>query len=106
MGSETKIMSAKKRKEPLAWPRRVFQQYCESTSLHGYPYLFIGDNVPLKFIWILVIVLFTGVGTTFVISNTKEYINSRLVTIIESSSAPLDVNILQLSAQMINNIFL
>ena len=95
MGRETKIVSVEKRKEPLEWSRRVFRQYCESTSMHGYPYLYINDNKALKIAWILVIFLFTGIGIGFLIVNTKEYINSRLVTTIESSSATLDVNNLQ-----------
>ena len=90
MGTETKIKLAKKPNKKLAMAR-VFQQFCGSTSLHGYPYLYIVNNVILKIVWILVIVLFTGIGIGFLISNTKEYINSRLVTTIESSSAPLDV---------------
>ena len=106
MGKETKIVSAEKRKEPLEWSRRVFHQYCESTSMHGYPYLYISDNVALRIAWILVIFLFTGIGIGFLIANTKEYINSRLVTTIESSSAPLDVNNLQQSIQMIDKIIL
>ena len=51
----------------------------------------IGNSIISKIIWIVIILTFTGVGIMFLTENTIEYINSRLVTTVESSSAPLKV---------------
>ena len=71
----------------------VFKDFCESTSLHGYSYLFIGNSIFLKIIWTIVILLMTCVGATFLTNNTVDYWNARLFTTLESSSAPLKVKI-------------
>mgnify|MGYP001375651629 CR=1 FL=1 len=71
--------------------KNVFKDFCESTSLHGYSYLFIGNSIFLKIIWTIVILLMTCVGAMFLMNNTVDYLNARLVTTIESSSAPLKV---------------
>jgi hypothetical protein len=71
--------------------KNVFKDFCESTSLHGYNYLFIGNSIFLKIIWTIVILLMTCVGAMFLTNNTVDYLNARLVTTIESSSAPLKV---------------
>ena len=71
----------------------VFKDFCESTSLHGYSYLFIGNSIFLKIIWTIVILLMTCVGAMFLMNNTVNYWNARLITTLESSSAPLKVKI-------------
>ena len=71
--------------------KNVFKDFCDSTSLHGYSYLFIGNSIFLKIIWTIVILLMTCVGVMFLTNNTVDYLNARLVTTIESSSAPLKV---------------
>ena len=73
--------------------KNVFKEFCESTSLHGYSYLFIGNSIFLKIIWTIVILLMTCVGAMFLMNNTVDYLNARLVTTTESSSAPLKVKI-------------
>ena len=75
---------------------KVFQDFCESTSLHGYPYLFVTTSVILKIIWIIVIIVFTFFGIGFLISNTNHYLSSNIVTTIDTSSAPLNVSQLML----------
>ena len=71
----------------------VFKDFCESTSLHGYSYLFIGNSIFLKIIWTIVILLMTCVGAMFLMNNTIDYLNATLVTTTESTSAPLKVKI-------------
>ena len=73
--------------------KNVFKDFCESTSLHGYSYLFIGNSIFLKIIWTIVILLMTCVGAMFLMNNTVDYWNARLFTTLESSSAPLKVKI-------------
>ena len=73
--------------------KNVFKDFCESTSLHGYSYLFIGNSIFSKIIWTIVILLMTCVGAMFLMNNTVDYMNSTQVTTLETSSAPLKVKI-------------
>ena len=70
---------------------RVFKEFCESTSLHGYNYLYIGNSIFLKIIWTIIILAMTCLGGWFLMNNTIDYMNAILVTNIESFSAPLKV---------------
>ena len=76
--------------------KRLFKDFCESTSLHGYTYLYTADTIIIKFVWFLVISIMSGGGIFFLITNTNDFIKARLVTNIESSSASLDVSNLTL----------
>ena len=71
---------------------KVFKEFCESTSLHGFPYLFIAESIILRSIWLIVILGFTCLGNYFLVANTNDYLSSGIVTTIESSSASLDVS--------------
>ena len=73
---------------------KVFKEFCESTSLHGYPYLFIANSIILKILWSIVIIAFTCIGIGFVISNTNDYLSSNIITTIDTSSEPLTVSVL------------
>ena len=78
---------------------RIFNEFCQSTSLHGYSYLNNSSPMWLKIIWILVILILTGLSIAFLVINTNEYLNARLFTIIESSSADLSVSIFTVHAR-------
>ena len=80
-----------------AQPAKVFKDFCESTSLHGYSYLYIATSTLMKIIWIVWIIIATALGIGFVVSNTKDYLGAKIVTTIESSSAPLDVSFFKVS---------
>ena len=69
----------------------IFKEYCESTSLHGYSYLYIAKSKLAKSIWVICILIMSFIAVYFFVTNTAEYWNSRLVTTIESSTAPLVV---------------
>ena len=71
--------------------RKIFRQFCESVSLHGYSYLYSSGLVIVKIFWILAIIGCTFLAGIFLLTNTKDYINARIVTTIESSTASLDV---------------
>ena len=71
---------------------RIFYDFCQSTSLHGYSYLKNFSSFWLKVLWIFVILVMTGLSIAFLVSNTNEYFEARLVTNIESSSADLSVS--------------
>ena len=70
---------------------KVFKDFCESTSFHGYSYLYIANSICMKFIWVTIIILMTALGIGFVLSNTNDYLNARVITTIDTSSAPLEV---------------
>ena len=72
--------------------RKIFKKFCESTSLHGYSYLYIANSTVMKSIWTLVIIGMSGVGIAFLVINTNAFVRSRLVTNIESSTADLSVS--------------
>ena len=71
---------------------KIFNDFSLATSLHGYGYLQSANSMTLKFIWILVILVMTGLGVTFVAINTDEYVKARIITNIESSTADLSVS--------------
>ena len=77
-------------------PKKIVKEFCESTSLHGYSYLYIADTISVKLIWVFVIIVMTGIGTAFIAINTDAYIKARLVNNIESSTSNLRVCIIVL----------
>ena len=54
----------------------VLKDFCESTTLHGYSYFGIADSVLAKTIWAIIILLATGTGLSFLITNTKARVAS------------------------------
>ena len=54
---------------------------------------YIRAMLRLKLLWIFVILVMTGLSIAFLVSNTNQYFEARLVTNIESSSADLSVSI-------------
>ena len=71
---------------------KVLKDFCESTSLHGYNHFHIADSVLVKTIWGVIIILATGTGLNFLVTNTKAYMQATIVTNIESSSDNLHVS--------------
>ena len=81
---DVKIMKSKARK--------VLNDFCESTSLHGYSYWYSADSLISKVAWTFVILAATCLGVAFLANQTKEYLDGTILTTIETSSAPLDVS--------------
>ena len=77
----------------IKWIKRICNKFCQSTSLHGYGFLDKYDSMILKTIWLFVIVVMTGLGMFFLWINTMEFMEKKITTNIESSSAPLSVRI-------------
>ena len=75
---------------------KVLKDFCESTSLHGYNHFHIADSVFAKVIWGVIILIATGAGLNFLVSNTKAYMQATIVTNIESSSDNLHVSNLRI----------
>ena len=71
---------------------KIIEEFCDLTSLHGFSFLNKANTIAVKLVWISAIIGMMGVGTQFLVNNTSAYINSRLVTNIESSTANLSVS--------------
>ena len=69
------------------------KDFCDSTSLHGYTYLSNGTSIAQKVFWVIIIITMTAIGLSLLVQNTGDFCNSRIVTTIDSSSAPLDVSV-------------
>ena len=53
-----------------------------------------GESIAQKVFWVIVITTMTAIGISLLIQNTGDFVDSRIITTIDSSSAPLDVSIL------------
>ena len=86
--------------------RKVLNDFCESTSLHGYSYWYSADSLTLKVAWTFVILAATCLGIVFLGNQTREYLDGTILTTIETSSAPLDVSTYNLYWSNLNLILL
>ena len=86
--------------------RKVLNDFCESTSLHGYSYWYSADSLILKIAWTFVILAATCLGIVFLGNQTREYLDGTILTTIETSSAPLDVSAYNLYRSNLNLILL
>ena len=80
------------RSNPKSQTAKVLKDFCESTSLHGYSYLYLANSIFMKCLWSFVILIATGFGIGFLVNNTKAYFEATIVTNIESASANLSVS--------------
>ena len=71
---------------------KIVKNFCESTSLHGYSYMLIGDSIALKILWTFVILAMTTLGVAFLAINTSNYMNATIFTTTETSSDSLNVS--------------
>ena len=72
--------------------RKVLKDFCESTSLHGYGYIYNNDSIVLKLFWLFVIISMTGIGILLLVQNTIEFLEYGIYTTTDTSSAPLSVS--------------
>ena len=71
---------------------KILKDFCESTSLHGYSYLYITDSFIAKLFWVIVIVIATSCGVGFLVSNTKAFMKATIVTNLETNHQDLSVS--------------
>ena len=71
--------------------KKQFKEFCQSTTLHGYSYLYITEQTNYKWIWGIMIFIMNGLAIYFLGSTLFEYVHSGLRLDIESSSANLSV---------------
>ena len=72
--------------------KKVLKDFCESTSLHGYGYIYNNDSIVLKSFWFFVILSMTGLGILLLVQNTIEFLEHEIYTTTETSSAPISVS--------------
>ena len=75
-----------------AW--KVLKDFCESTSLHGYSYLYNSNSIASKILWLLVILITGTFAVLATFMNTKEFMEAKITTNIETSSALVSVSFL------------
>ena len=73
--------------------RRILKDFCGSTSLHGYGYIYNNESIALKLFWLFIILNMTGLGIFFLVTNTTEFLEHKIYTTTETSSAPISVSI-------------
>ena len=71
---------------------RILKEFCESTSLHGYGYIYNNESIALKLFWLFIILNMTGLGILFLVTNTMEFLEHKVYTTTETSSAPISVS--------------
>ena len=69
--------------------QRVFQNFCESTTLHGFSYLYIAKSLAGKVFFSSIILAMSIIGLFFLATNYVHYSKSTLITTIETTTAPL-----------------
>ena len=72
--------------------RRILKDFCQSTSLHGYGYIYNNESIALKLFWLFIILNMTGLGIFFLVTNTMEFLERKVYTTTETSSAPISVS--------------
>ena len=71
---------------------KILKDFCESTSLHGYGYIYNNQSIALKLLWLFIILNMTGLGILFLVTNTMEFLEHKVYTTTETSSAPISVS--------------
>ena len=70
----------------------IVREFCESTSLHGFNFLYNAKSLTVRLLWIFSILVMMGFGAFFLVKNTNAYLKSKLRTSTDSSSSYLDVS--------------
>ena len=65
-------------------------QFCQQTSLHGWPYLVNEEYISAKVLWMIAQIGFVTFATILMTSNVIVYWDSTTKTFLESTTSPLD----------------
>ena len=69
----------------------ISKEFCESTSLHGYSYLYNSHSIASKIVWTITILTSICLGTFLLAIQTKQFLDKEIITTVETSSLPLRV---------------
>ena len=65
-------------------------QFCQQTSLHGWPYIVNEEDIAAKVLWTVAQIGFVTFATFLMTSNVIVYMDSTTKTSLESTTSPLD----------------
>ena len=69
----------------------ILVDFCKNTSLHGYQYLVSPRKLVVKICWIISVFTVSCISIALFIKNTNAFLESGIVTTIETSAGSLDV---------------
>jgi len=67
----------------------AFQTYCESTSLHGWQYLYRALGPKWRLTWAVMVLSSVVVACCFVFKQASEFTKATVVTTVDTTTAPL-----------------
>ena len=67
--------------------------FCHETSLHGWKYLNLEENLFLKMVWIFVLASACITSAFFMYYYTNQFLSATIVTSIDSTIAPIEVKV-------------
>ena len=66
-----------------------FRKYCESTSLHGWQYIYYSSQKGWRMMWIGMTLSSVIIAFCFVYKQTYEFTKATVVTTVDTTTAPL-----------------
>ncbi len=70
---------------------KAFEQFCDTTSLHGFKFLYVGESkIVANLFWSFVIIMTMGTSALFMRSNIEEFTDTTVAYNLESPTVPLD----------------
>ena len=66
-----------------------FRKYCESTSLHGWQYIYYSSQKGWRLMWIGMTLSSVIIAFCFVFKQTSEFTKATVVTTVDTTTAPL-----------------
>ena len=69
--------------------RTWFRKYCESTSLHGWQYIYHSSQKGWRLLWMFMVLSSVIIAFCFVFKQTSEFTKATVVTTVDTTTAPL-----------------
>ena len=66
-----------------------FRKYCESTSLHGWQYIYHSSQKGWRLLWMGMVLSSVIIAFFFVFKQTSEFTKATVVTTVDTTTAPL-----------------
>jgi hypothetical protein len=73
--------------------KSAFNDFCRSTSLHGWHHLIETHQHRGVYMWIFIVVASIGVASFFLFTSVDDFTSKYVVTNIDTTTAPLDVSL-------------
>ena len=69
--------------------RASWEKYCNQTSLHGLSYIVTEKPKLSRIFWVIIVIIFKCFSLFFVFTGYTEFVNSKTITSINSTTASL-----------------